>query len=291
MQYVVFGVNGYIGSYVFQQLEKDKFNVLGTSRRSCDNDKIISFDIQKDNLDYLMTKIYDEARIAIICIAESNIDKCYENYDQAYEINVIKTQRLIHELIAVGFRIIYFSSDNVFDGVRGGYTEDSPTSAINKYGSMKVEMECFLQDKPEVCVLRISKVVSIHKARQNVLTEWAGQTANGYVRCIRGNKLSFVYIDDVYQACLLAAQKGMHGIYNVSGNIAYSRAELARKFFDMLGEAEIEIRECDLNEFSFMDYRPLDLSMSNFKFKEATNYQFATMDYVLGQYIKGLMLS
>lgn len=291
MQYVVFGVNGYIGSYIFQQLEKDKFNILGTSRRSEDNDKIISYDIREDNIDNLMTKVCDEARIAIICIAESNIDRCYENYAQAYEINVIKTKKLIHELITVGFRIIYFSSDNVFDGkCNGEYTEDSPTSAINKYGTMKEEMEHFLQNKPEVCVLRIPKVVSIHKARQNVLTEWAEQIMTGYIRCIKGNKLSFVYIDDVYQACLLVAQKGMQGIYNVSGDITYSRTELARKFFDMLGEDEIEIKECDMNEFSFKDYRPLDLGMSNLKFKEATNYQFATMDYVLDQYIKNSIL-
>ena len=51
MQYVVFGVNGYIGSYIFRQLEKENLNVLGTSRKSCDNSRIVYFDILKDHID------------------------------------------------------------------------------------------------------------------------------------------------------------------------------------------------------------------------------------------------
>lgn len=290
MQYVIFGVNGYIGSYIFQQLKKENLNVLGTSRRFCDNNKIVCFDILKDNIDNIMTKIYDRDRVAIICIAESNIDKCYENYNQAYELNVIKTKELIQELLEKEFRIIYFSSDCVFDGVCGGYTEDSLTCAVNKYGLMKAEMEQYLlMNEPETCILRIPKVVSIHKTKQNILTEWAEQIANGYIRCIRGNKMSFVYIDDIYRACLLVASQKMHGIYNIAGDIAYSRAELARKFVDKLGITKVEIRECDLDEFSFKDCRPLNLGMSNLKFKAEAKYQFTAMDFVLDKYIEDII--
>ena len=136
MQYVVFGVNGYIGSYIFRQLEKENLNVLGTSRKFCHNNRIVYFDILKDHLDNVITKTNDEDKIAIICIAETNIDRCYENYNRAYEINVIKTKELIQELLEKGFRIIYFSSDCVFDGISGGYTEGCLTNATNKYGTL-----------------------------------------------------------------------------------------------------------------------------------------------------------
>lgn len=288
MQYVVFGVNGYIGSYIFRQLEEEKLNVLGTSRKSCSDDKVVFFDIQKDNIYDIVFKIRDEDRIAIICIAEANIDKCYENYMRAYEINVIKTKKLIHELVANGFRIIYFSSDNVFDGMHGGYTENSLLSAINKYGLMKAEMEQYLlTNEPKTCILRISKVVSANKAKQNILTEWIEQICNkGYIQCIQGNKMSFVYIDDIYRVCVLVASQKMHGIYNVAGDITYSRAELAKKFFDKLGFVDADIRECELKKFSFKDNRPLNLGMSSSKFKEKTKFQFTTMDVVLDMYIK-----
>jgi dTDP-4-dehydrorhamnose reductase len=290
VQYVVFGVNGYIGSYIFRQLEKENLNVLGTSRKFCHNNRIVYFDILKDHLDNVITKTNDEDKIAIICIAETNIDRCYENYNRAYEINVIKTKELIQELLEKGFRIIYFSSDCVFDGISGGYTEGCLTNATNKYGLMKAEMERYLLiNEPKTCILRIPKVVSIHKAKQNLLTEWTEQISNGYIRCIRGNKMSFVYIDDIYQACLLVASQKMHGIYNIAGDIAYSRAELARRFFDKLGITEVEIRECDLDEFSFKDYRPLNLGMSNLKFKTETKYQFTDMDFVLDKYIEDVI--
>ncbi len=286
MQYVVFGINGYIGSYIFNCLKRDNYNVLGTSRRTDIQDKVVIYDIQKDDIDNVLIKMEEAERIAIICIAEPNIDRCFEKYDWAYEINVVRTKKLIHELIINGFQVIYFSSDNVFDGASGNYTEESDTNAINKYGMMKEEMERYLLlNEPEVCIMRIPKVVSTFEAKQNVFTEWSERAKTGVIRCIRGNQIAFVDIDDIYYACIIVAKNKLHGLYNVVGDIAYSRAELARKFCDRLGLAQVDIQECDVNEFPFKDSRPLNIGMSNLKFKKETGYKFKAMDAVIDKYI------
>ncbi|MDE7314177.1 MAG: sugar nucleotide-binding protein, partial [Mucispirillum sp.] len=220
-----------------------------------------------------------------VCIAEPNIDRCYKYYDQAYEINVLKTQKLIHELSAEGFQIIFFSTDNVFDGADGNYTEESKLHAINKYGMMKAEMEHYLLTyKPEVCILRIPKVVSTSRKKHNIFTEWEQGIETGNIRCIKGNRLSFVCIDDLYNACLLVAGKKLHGLYNIVGDEVYSRAELARIFCAQLGATAVDIQECDLSEFSFKDNRPLNISMINEKFKKETGYQFMSMELVIKMY-------
>lgn len=286
MQYVVFGAGGYIGSYLFQQLQRDGFSVTGTSRNLQGAGNMLFYDILSSHSRDITAKICDSDKTAVICIAEPNIGKCYENYSQAYEINVTRTKQLIKELVEEGFRLIYFSTDNVFDGTGGIYTEESQTNAINKYGMMKAEMEHYLlAEEPRVCILRISKVVSTIRARQNIFTQWISQREMGSVRCIRGNRLSFVCMDDIYHACLIAAEKKLQGLYNVVGDKAYSRAELARKFFDRLQITDVDIQECDVSEFSLKDNRPLNLELSNFKFKNATGYQFMAMDAVIEKYI------
>ncbi|MBD5476933.1 MAG: SDR family oxidoreductase [Lachnospiraceae bacterium] len=285
MKYFIFGASGYIGLYLYHRLKSDGYNVVGTSRNTVD-DKLLFYDIENSNIDgFLKIADRNEKKTAIICIAESNIDRCYEYHDEAYVINVVKTKQLIHTLLENGFQVIYFSSDNVFDGVSGNYTEESLTNPINEYGSMKAQMEQYLlQYEPKVCIMRISKVVSMKKEKQNVFTQWLEQIENGFIRCIKGSRLSFVCIEDIYQACLIAAEKKMYGLYNIAGDKAYSRAELAVEFYRKLGVTDIDIRECDLQEFDFKDKRPLNISMSNQKFKNETGYEFMKMGVVIEKF-------
>ena len=180
MQYVVFGVDGYIGSFLYQQLIKYRINTLGTSRKHKEKSSLLFYDIQTSDIDNILSLTDERDKTAIICIADSKIDSCYENYNQAYDINVIKTKELIHKLTKEGFHIITFSSDNVFDGTEGNYTEESPTNPINKYGMMKAEMEKnILEEESSICVLRIPKVVSTYQMKQNVFTEWMKQKEIG----------------------------------------------------------------------------------------------------------------
>lgn len=285
MQFIVFGINGYIGSHIFRELKKDNYKVLGTSRREQKADSVVSYDIQKDDIQNVIAQFSEKDKIAIICIAEPNIDKCYENYDDAYDINVTKTKKLIQELIKEGFYVVYFSTDNVFDGVSGSYTEESVTHAVNKYGMMKAEMEHYLlENEPEVCILRIPKVVSAMRVKQNIFEEWYNQKGSN-IRCIKGNIISFVYIDDIYQACVIAAKKKLRGLYNIAGDNAYSRALLAQKFFDKLGVQNTNIMECELSDFSFKDVRPLNVGLKNLKFKIESGYQFTDINKAIEMYI------
>lgn len=68
---------------------------------------------------------------------------------------------------------------------------------------------------------------------------------------------------------------------------SYTRAELAKIFYDKLG-AVVNIQECEIEEFAFKDVRPLNISMSNLKFKKETGYQFADMDSVIEMYINNI---
>ena len=292
MQYLILGANGYVGSYLFRRMEEDGKAVFGTGHKRTGSDKLVYFDFEKDDLDAVISKISDTEKTAIICIAESNIDRCYEHYDQAYQVNVIRMKTVIHTLIENGFHVIYFSSDNVFDGKDGNYTEESPTSAINEYGKMKAEMEAYLlKNEPEVCIFRISKVVSSENQKQNVFTEWENKINDGKIYCIRGNTISFIYIEDIYQASLLVAEKKLAGLYNIVGDEAYSRKELAEKYYHMAEVQGMEIIECGVDHFPFKDARrPLNVSMSNQKFKEETGYKFTSMDEVIRRYIENYQM-
>ena len=287
MQYVIFGASGFIGSYLYRRMEEDRKNVIGTHYKKKISNDYIEYDILKDHMPNEVCQIQDKDRTAIICIAQSNIGYCYENQSQAYNINVLKTKELIHELAERGFQVIFFSTDNVFDGSQGNYTEKSKTNGINQYGKMKAEVEDYiLENEPGACIFRISKVVSSEIGKQNILSELEQQAQGGCVWCIRGNRLSFVAMEDIYQACLIAGQKRLAGLYQVAGDKDYSRLEFAELFYHQAGIRSVNVAECCAHELHLKDERPLDISMSNMKFKTETGYSFTPMDIVIEEYLK-----
>lgn len=287
MQYIIFGANGYIGSYIYDRMLAEGMRVTGTVHHAGGNrNACIKYDILKDSVTDITCSIYDEKKLAVICIAYSNINFCFENYKQAYFLNVVKTKELIHILSENGYQVIFLSSDNVFDGTSGNYVECSKKNAINKYGQMKAEMEDYLlENEKNACIFRISKVVSAGSEEQNILYELDRQALKGSVKCIKGNRLSFVAMEDIYQSCLLAAERDLHGVFNIVGDRSFSRAEFASEFYKKLGKESIEIEECGAEAFNLKDGRPLDISMSNLKFKQATGYRFLPVETVMDQYI------
>lgn len=288
MQYLILGATGYLGSRLYYRLRKDGYRVIGTRCKKNDNDELFFYNIQTSNIESLFALTNEQKKkVAIVCIAESKIDKCCEEYELAYDINVVKTKYLIRVLADEGFHVIFFSSDNVYDGLNGGYTEDSKINPVNNYGLMKAEMEQYiLNNIANACIFRISKVISELRDRQNIFTEWLSQIESGSIKCIKGNRMSFVCEEDIYRACLIASEQNMQGLYNIVGDNSYTRAELARKFCNQLGRFNVKIQECDLSEFAFKDARPLDVSMSNLKFKNETGYQFMDTEKVMQRFIE-----
>lgn len=291
MQYLVLGANGYIGSYLYTRMMVDKLNVIGTGHCRKGAETLVNFDILNDSVCKITKLLPDKDKTAIICIAQANVDRCKVEYELARQINVTYTLRLIETLIQEEFHVIYFSTDNVFDGQKGNYTEHDQTNAINQYGKMKAEMEHCLSEKyPEVCIFRLPKVLSTEKEKQNLLTDLENKAlSDEAIRCIKGTQMSIIARDDIYQACLISAREKLHGIYNLSSGEVYSRKGLTEKFYDRMKISNKEIVEWEIEKFGFRDIRPLHIDLDNSKFRKATGYEFMSYDMIIGKYVENVI--
>ncbi|MBI2424128.1 MAG: NAD(P)-dependent oxidoreductase [Candidatus Hydrogenedentes bacterium] len=94
--------------------------------------------------------------------AIANIDYCEAHREEAHTVNVGLTQALCDAATCTGAKFIYLSTDNVFDGVRGRYTEEDRPSPANYYGETKAEAEgrAALLESPWV-VARVSLVMGL----------------------------------------------------------------------------------------------------------------------------------
>ena len=82
--------------------------------------------------------------IIINCAAMTNVDACEKNHTLAHDINVVGVQNII-KATNKRVKIIQLSTDYVFEGKEGPYSETDPTHPISYYGRSKLEAENVLR--------------------------------------------------------------------------------------------------------------------------------------------------
>src|SRR5262249_35049152 len=142
MSVLVFGASGFLGSWIRTYLEHQGETVTGTCF-SKELPGLKRFDLRKDNLTAIGS-VVESATFAIICSSTTDMDRCRSEGGATYELNVEKTNALIVQLQDAGIVPIFISTDYVYDGVKGGYSEDDERNPVLAYGQQKVEVENFL---------------------------------------------------------------------------------------------------------------------------------------------------
>ncbi|MBI3300003.1 MAG: SDR family oxidoreductase [Elusimicrobia bacterium] len=155
MRVVVVGATGLLGHALWRDWRaRPGWSVVGTSRAA------------RGDLERL--DMQDAARAAaslaawrpdavVIAASEPNVDFCESDPDSTRRVNVDATLDLAQAARAGGARVVFFSSDYVFDGSRGAWREDDPPAPLNEYGRQKLAVERALAGfGPDALVLRVS---------------------------------------------------------------------------------------------------------------------------------------
>lgn len=216
---------------------------------------------------------------AILLQGITNVDRCALAPEESARVNVEGTIRALDDLLDAGVKPIFVSSDGVFDGSRGPWTEDDKSCPILLYGRQKAAVEDYLSrlSVPWVTA-RLSKVVSSFPDPRNILSGWLDAVFRRQViRCAHDQILSPIDVDDVVAALIFFTENELSGLFNVSGPRTLSRYDLLAVLFSHAGPrvralAKVEI--CSLSEFSFKEPRPMNCSMSNHRFVAASGLTF-----------------
>lgn len=100
------------------------------------------------------------ADCVVFSAAMSKPGDCEKNPALCEQINITATGALIQSWLERGTRVVFFSSDLVFDGSAPTYPEDTPHAPVGIYGNSKSRIEKRFQGHPLFKVARLSYVVS-----------------------------------------------------------------------------------------------------------------------------------
>lgn len=155
MKFLITGVNGQLGHDVKQELmDRGYFDILAPTREEMDITN--KEQVEKIVLDYKPDVIFHCAAYTAVDLAEDEKEKCYD-------INVNGTKYLTDAASVVHAKMIYISTDYVFDGTKDGvYDVDDEIHPVNYYGKTKYLGEEIVKKYENHIIVRISWVFGIN---------------------------------------------------------------------------------------------------------------------------------
>jgi dTDP-4-dehydrorhamnose reductase len=219
---------------------------------------------QPEVVEKVLTSIAPD--VVIHAAAVADIDLCERQPDLARTLNVTLTQAIADSCDCLGARLIYLSSDNVFDGERGNYTEADRPIAINEYARTKVAAEEIAARVASSVIVRVALVMGFGPLgggnsflERTVPILRAGQTIHVPPEEIR----TPIDVLTLGQALLELAANSCQGPIHVAGNEALDRVTLTRRIAERFGYSPGLVQPRPPAQIAGRAPRPRDVSLSN----------------------------
>ena len=230
------GASGFLGSEILRYLTNKGHDLLGLSHRGQAGEKTLAIDLREPlQVAQLMTEV--PAHWLIHTAAYREPDFCEKNREESYRLNVSATASLLAALPA-RTRMLYISTDYVFDGEQAPYAELDRTNPINEYGKQKRESELLVLADPRHIVLRMPVLVGRDATGSLVgflaqLKEQISQQKQGLLDNIIIRHPTWIQdIARVVEALITA--KEVSGIFQVSSSKGYTAHALAKEMAEYL---------------------------------------------------------
>jgi len=210
-----------------------------------------------------------EPDVIIHTASETNVDKCEIQKENAWKINVEGT-RNIAEACKAGAKLIYISTDYVFDGRKGDYKEDDTPNPINYYAVTKLEGEKqVIQNCENFAILRTSVLYGWHPFKRNFATWVTNELKqNKEITVVEDHYNTPTLADNLAEMAIEAIPKDLEGVYHACGSERIGRYEFARQIARAFDLNQNLIRPIKMEQLTaWIAKRPRDSSLNTDKIR------------------------
>ena len=172
----------------------------------------------------------------VLAAAYTDVDACESNQDQAFAVNRDGAVNVAHAAKDIGARLLFLSSDYVFDGRKTSpYETTDPRNPQSVYGRSKAEAELRLLDvMPNCCIVRTSWLFGIGGKcfPDTILKLAAGRPALDVVNDQRGSP---TYASDLAKTIIQLCRANASGIVHATNTGDCTWFEFAREIVTASG--------------------------------------------------------
>ncbi len=283
---MILGANGLLGQKVTEFLARGTTNRLvlvgrsPSARLQIPESTYVELDITKKQMLRDAVAEY-KPNVIVNAAAMTNVDACEKEREAAWKINVIAVENIIEAAKRQDATVVHVSTDYIFDGKSGPYTEDDRPEPINYYGRSKLASENQLKASGLRYLI----------ARTMVLFGFAAEVKSNFalwlvrnleernpVRVVDDQTGNPTLVDDLAHGIISGVELERTGVYHIAGREIVSRYEFALKLASVFGfDSELisPVRTAALNQPA---QRPLKSGLVTLKAEVELGYRPSTVE-------------
>ncbi len=275
---LITGVSGFLGWHLFHYLSP-RFSVTGTYSRH--RPRLAGSAVEQLDLrdPAAAGKIFSRLspEVVIHCAAVTSPAACLIDPGLTREVNIAGTESIAHAAQIAGTRMIYISTDRVFDGKQGNYRENAPARPLGPYGQSKLDGEKLVRKiVPEHLVLRLPLMYGSASPFSGSFLEFMrkgflGQTP---LDLFLDQYRTPLYVADAARGIeLILKRPKLQGLYHLGGSERINRVDFGCRMAKIFNYNPAVINPVRMADLPHYPPTPPDASLNSDLFFQATGFR------------------
>jgi len=265
LKLLITGASGLLGHKLAQLALKKKHEVYSIYKEH-PIDLGIPIKLDLTNHSEILKVITQLTPEAIIhAAAYTNVDGCEINKDLAWKVNAEATKHIAIASTNTDAHLTYVSTDYVFNGEKGLYSEEDEPNPESYYGYTKLKGEEFIkQHSQEWCITRASVIYGWGQTQKLNFATWIINNLKQQkeVKILTDQYVSPTLNTNLAEMLLEITERRTTGIFHTAGATRASRHEFALKLAQIFDLNPNLIKPAKMNELPWKAKRPKDSSLN-----------------------------
>ncbi len=197
--------------------------------------------------------------LIVHCAAMTNVDACEDDPDKAFAVNGEGSHNVANAASHVGAKVVAVSTDYVFDGTKGNYTEDDETNPIQVYGESKLAGEHAVREATERHFIVRSAWIYGPDGK-NFLSKLPALAQQDEITAVNDQRGSPTYAPDLAVAIATLGETEHFGTFHLVNSGFCSFSEFCRYGLQLL-DATTNVREAEVASLRRPAPRPHDTTL------------------------------
>jgi len=219
-----------------------------------------------------------------------NVDYCETHREEAEKVNVEGTRNLANAAAKINCRLVHLSTDYVFDGSSGHYTEEDDPHPLHYYAQTKLESEKVASEAPSYAIARPSVIFGWNPLEATGVPSSSGKTINfamfvldklknnQTIKAVSDQYSSPTFADNLAEALLKLAKLHSNGTFHTAGRSCLSRYEFAIKIAERFGYSSSLVQPVLTSDFKQLAQRPKNSCLRVDKAERTLGIRFLTAE-------------
>ena len=287
MKVMVFGANGLVGQKLIKEMNSS-YEIIAVSKGA----KTFN---GEQKIKYYRADITDSARInellreiqpgvVVNAAAYTDVDGCEANKEKCWKVNVEGVENITRVARLINSKLIHISTDYVFDGKNGPYSEEYQPSPTTYYGKAKLASEnVVIGSKVRYAIIRTNVIYGKAYPAKASFVRWVTDelSAGRKINVVNDQFNNPTFANDLAACILRIIQLDAEGLYNYAGADYVNRFEFAQMIAEKFGHSPNLIFPINTKDLGQIAKRPKNGGLRTEKARDRLGLKIFGIDHGL----------